>query len=154
MEVTLDKVKFFTDIELGISMNQFVLDEKYVSTIFVPVCTYNDDEAGNSNDEMVAVLEGVVYPWFGLSYRIDRIQFSMERRQRDMMDHSREAILHAQKIANLFVDEARLSKNSYFYVSNEVFAINKISENDEHQVEVPLILSNNQQTIRTEIYLF
>ena len=46
-----------------------------------------------------------------MNYRIDRIQFSMESRSRDKTDHSREAILHSQKIANLFVDEARLSDN-------------------------------------------
>jgi hypothetical protein len=80
----------------------------------------------NSNDEFVAAVEGVVYPWFGLSYRIDRVQFSLENVNIDLTDHSRESILHAQKIANLFVDEARLSKNRFEFVSYEVEALQKI----------------------------
>lgn len=43
-----------------------------------------------------------------------------------MVDHSREAIQHAQKLANFFVDEARLSGNTYFFVKMEVDAIDKL----------------------------
>ena len=64
----------------------------------------------------MAALEGVIYPWFGVAYRADRIQFSMESQKRDLVDHSREAIMHAQNIVNLFVDEARLSGNEYPYI--------------------------------------
>jgi hypothetical protein len=100
------------------------------------------------------MIEGVVYPWFGLGYRIDRIQFSMEQSSIDKVDHSREAILHAQKIANLFVDEARLSGNRFQYVSNEVEAINKILNNDPHLMNLPLSESNPNNLIRTEVFLF
>jgi len=65
---------------------------------------------------MVAAIEGVVYPWFGMANRVDRIQYSMEQGQKDLVDHSREAIRMAQRIANLFVDEARLSSNRYPYL--------------------------------------
>lgn len=69
------------------------------------------------------MMEGIVYPWFGVAYRVDRIQNSMENSKRDHTDHSRNAIVHAQKIGNLFVDEARLSSNEYSYVAEEVEAI-------------------------------
>lgn len=75
---------------------------------------------------MVAMMEGIIYPWFGTAYRIDRIQNSMENTKRDHTDHSRNAIIHAQKIANLFVDEARLSSNEFQYVAEEVAAINQM----------------------------
>ena len=94
-------------------MNDFVLQEHHLSQLFIPVGTFHDKDAANSNEERVAIIEGVVYPWFGIGYRIDRIQFSMEQSSIDKVDHSREAILHAQKIANLFVDEARLSGNRF-----------------------------------------
>ena len=71
-------------------------------------------------------MEGIIYPWFGTAYRIDRIQNSMENTKRDHTDHSRNAIIHAQKIANLFVDEARLSSNEFQYVAEEVAAINQM----------------------------
>lgn len=102
---------------------------------------------------MVAMMEGIIYPWFGTAYRIDRIQNSMENTKRDHTDHSRNAIIHAQKIANLFVDEARLSSNEFQYVAEEVAAINQMQENDAHRVEIPIVQSK-RQTIRTELYLF
>lgn len=70
------------------------------------------------------------------------------------MDHSREAILHAQKIANLFVDEARLSENRFSYVSQEVEAINKILNNDAFLMTLPLVESDTSNQIRTEVLLF
>ena len=99
------------------------------------------------------MMEGIIYPWFGTAYRIDRIQNSMENAKRDHTDHSRNAIIHAQKIANLFVDEARLSSNEFQYVAEEVAAINQMQENDAHRVEIPIVQSK-RQTIRTELYLF
>ena len=120
LESTLDKLKFFTDTEMGITMQEFVTNHKTLSTIFVPVCSYHDDKAKNQNYEFVGALEGVIYPWFGVGFRLDRIQYSMENSKRDWTDHSKEAIQHAQKIGNLFVDEARLSDNNYPYVSIEM----------------------------------
>lgn len=54
-------------------MNDFVLKEPTLSEIFVPVASFHNQSAKSSNDEMVGVIEGVVYPWFGFTYRIDRI---------------------------------------------------------------------------------
>jgi hypothetical protein len=71
-----------------------------------------------------------------------------------MIDHSREAILHAQRIGNLFVDEARLSSNRFTYVSHEVEALNSILNNDAFLMQVPLAESNPSKTMRTEVLLF
>ena len=73
-----------------------------------------------------------------------------------MVDHSREAIQHAQKLANFFVDESRLSDNTYFFIRDEVDAVNKIQNNDPFLVQIPLFQKNthNKQTIRSEIYVF
>ena len=95
METKLDKIKFFSDLELGISMSDFILEEHHLSRLFIPVGTFHDKDAPSSNNEFVAMIEGVVYPWFGVAYRIDRIQFSMEQSSIDKVDHSREAIMHA-----------------------------------------------------------
>ena len=73
LETTLDKIKFFNDVEFGITMNDFILQEKSMSEIFVPIASFHNKDAQSSNDEIVAAIEGVVYPWFGISYRIDRI---------------------------------------------------------------------------------
>lgn len=77
------------------SMNEFVLEHKTLSSIFVPVSSFDDPNQYDQNKETVAIVEGIVYPWFGVGYRVDRIQFSMENTKRDHVDHSREAINHA-----------------------------------------------------------
>ena len=101
----------------------------------------------------MAALEGIIYPWFGVGYRVDRIQYSMENTKRDLVDHSREAIMHAQGLANLFVDEARLSGNEFPYVSHEANALQLLADNDAHLAEVPLVQSLDY-SIRTELDLF
>jgi len=73
LEEVLDKIKFFSDIEQGITTHDFILKEDHLSTLFVPIGTFDDDEKKSANDEMVAAIEGTIYPWFGFAYRIDRI---------------------------------------------------------------------------------
>lgn len=73
LEDVLDKIKFFSDIEYGITNHDFILKEDHLSTIFVPVGTFDDSTKKSANDEMVAAIEGTIYPWFGFAYRIDRI---------------------------------------------------------------------------------
>lgn len=73
LETILDKVKFFTDIQLGITMNDFVLTQRDLSSTFMPLASFHNETVENSNEEMVAAIEGIVYPWFGLAYRIDRV---------------------------------------------------------------------------------
>lgn len=139
LEDVLDKIKFFSDLELGINMEDFVLDHNTLSNIFMPVCTFHNTQKESQNKEFVSAIEGILYPWFGVMYRIDRIQFSQESKLRDLTDHSKDAIHHAQKIANLFIDEARLSSNEFKYVGHESDFLNLIKDNDPLHFEVPLI---------------
>ena len=118
------------------------------------MASFDDGSKKTSNEEMVAVVEGVVYPWFGFMYRLDKIQFSLHTTKEDHTDHSREAIIHAQKIANLFIDEARLSTNYFSYVSQEVDALGEIAENDIFLVEVPVMEGRDHEKVWTEVYFF
>lgn len=102
-------------------------------------------------------MEGVVYPWFGVAYRIDKIQFSFDDESERYLDQSRLAILHAQKIANLFIDEARLSGNQYDYIAHETRDISMIRDNDAHLIEVPVVKDNGEDEndlMLTEVYYF
>ena len=47
LENILDKIKMFADIELGITMEDFVLSHKVLSSIFTPVCSFNDLDEEN-----------------------------------------------------------------------------------------------------------
>lgn len=65
--------------------------------------------------------------------------------------------MHAQKVANLFVDEARLSGNRYAFVAHETKDINKIKDNDAHLIEVPIMKEGGEDPndlLMTEIYYF
>ena len=57
-------------------------------------------------------------------------------------------------MANLFVDEARLSSNEFDYVIFEVDELNKIRENDLFYVQVPLTEEEDSTLINTEVYFF
>jgi len=153
LESQFDKIKFFSDVELGMSMQDMVLQHKVLSSIFMPVCSFDDSSAKNQNEEYVAAIEGIIYPWFGVNYRIDRIQFGTEHSSKDLVDHSREAVLHAQRLSNLFVDEARLSGNEFPFVSEEAAALAELNDRDAHLVQVPLIQSRDN-LINSELYLF
>jgi hypothetical protein len=154
LETLFDKIKFFSDTELGLTMEDMVLEHKTLSAIFMPVCTYDDKDSKSQNEEFVSSIEGIVYPWFGVNYRVDRVQYSMESSARDKVDHSRESVMHAQKLANFFVDEARLSGNEFKYVKEEHTYLDMIYNNDLFKFEVPLIQSDDENTIRTQLYLF
>jgi hypothetical protein len=73
LDKMLDQVSFFPQIELGITVNDFVIEERGVSQLFVPVASFDDDRKKNRNEEIVAMIEGIIYPWFGIGYRIDQI---------------------------------------------------------------------------------
>jgi|OM-RGC.v1.017189830 hypothetical protein len=153
----LDKITFYSDLTMGMTMNDFVLREKTLSQIFIPVASFDDEDIQSANEEFVAVVEGVVYPWFGVAYRIDKIQFAFDDESERYLDQSRLAILHAQKIGNLFVDEARLSGNTYNYIAHETADINKIRDNDAHLIEVPIVKQygeNVNDLMLSEVYYF
>jgi len=42
IENIFDKIKFFTDVELGLSMEHMILEAKQLSNIFMPVCSFDD----------------------------------------------------------------------------------------------------------------
>lgn len=125
LEKMLDGIYLFSDVAHGVNMRDFVTREKKASGLFIPVASFNDNAFENSNWETVAMIEGAVYPWFGIGYRLDRIQYNIDDVALDgRLDQSRDAILHAQKLANLFVDEARLSPNEFKYVQHELNLLN------------------------------
>lgn len=157
LENILDKITLYSDLTLGMTMNDFILREKTLGQLFVPVASFDDPQLQSANDEVVAVVEGVIYPWFGIAYRVDKIQFAFDDDSERYLDQSRETILHAQKIANLFVDEARLNSNQYGYISFETADINKIRDNDAHLIEVPIVKEHGEDLddlMLSEVYYF
>ncbi len=69
------------------------------------------------------MVEGTYMPFFGFSHRLDKVQFGFhamaDSTEHSSVDHSKVAIEHAQNIANLIVDEARLSANMFEWTNDE-----------------------------------
>ena len=73
LEKTLDKVKFFNEMELGIPLENFT-NSKGLKP-FVPVATFHRTSEVHRLDETVSMVEGTVLPFFGFAYRLDKVQF-------------------------------------------------------------------------------
>lgn len=43
--------------------------------MFVPLATFDESEK-EQDEELVAAMEGVTFPFFGLAYSIDKVQFN------------------------------------------------------------------------------
>ena len=99
-------------------------------------------------------------PVFGFGYRIDKVQFGVHAQEGEghqRIDHSRAAVEHAQHMANLIVDEARLSPNRYEFTTEEGAKL--LTNHDIRMVTLPsphefTADKNFASEYRTEIYLF
>ena len=47
LEKILDNVKFFADVEVGVTMSDFILEHKTLSHIFAPICSFDDKNQGS-----------------------------------------------------------------------------------------------------------
>lgn len=67
----LDSIKLYNEISENIILKDFV-SHKALSRLFVAVATF-DEEFKSKDEEFIAVLEGVVYPFFGFAFSIDKV---------------------------------------------------------------------------------
>lgn len=117
-DALLDQIKLYNELTENLKLNAFMAD-LYLSRHFVIVSTFHDENVAQDR-EFVAEIEGVTFPFFGLAYSVDKVQFNYDLSIHDRIDHSRKAIENAQRISNFFVDEARLSSNFFGDAKTEV----------------------------------
>lgn len=102
-------------------------------------------------------------PFFGVASRLDKVQFGFHAhpnsKQHQGVDHSKFAVEHAQHIANLIVDEARLCSNMFEWTNDEQKAL--LNNYDVVSVSLPTPVFEDgtldvdmKQFYRTELYLF
>ena len=120
-ESILNNMTFFNELVYGIPLKHF-LQEITLSKVFVPVATYNNDRA-DQDEEFIAIVEGAHFPFFGIAFSVDRFQFNDNLAIEEDIDHSKVAVKLAQRLANLFVDEARLSTNVFTMPRDEYKAL-------------------------------
>ena len=159
LENLLDKIDFYNELDVGLALRDFNVNRGMRA--FVPVATWDSDTTSTSRfDEYVSMIEGHYHPFFGFGYRLDKVQFGFHTTGTDghsKVDHHKKSIQHAQKIANLIVDEARLSENRYKWTNDETDRL--IKNHDVHFVDLPsphsfIETKNYDSTYRTELYLF
>lgn len=76
VEDMLDEVQVYNELSFNIKLRVF-LREKLLSRLFVPVSTFNQDYV-NQEEEFVALIEGVYYPFFGLAFSIEKVQHNFD----------------------------------------------------------------------------
>jgi hypothetical protein len=98
-------------------------------------------------------LEGRSFPFFGFAYSIDKIQYNIDLNLDDKIDHGRAAVLEAQRLANFFVDEARLSGSQFRKTRDEANAL--IQNYDYFLTAVDISAPGSSElTFESELYLF
>ena len=159
LERKLDAMTFYHEMDLGVTLDDFVHTQQFRH--FVPVMTFDQGSKKDSKaTEVVSTIEGTYFPFFGFGYRLDKVQFGFQALSGEghaRIDHSRAAIEHAQHVANLIVDEARLSSNRFSYTNDETAKL--ISNYDMQSVVLPsphdfTLGKLYDDSYRTEVYLF
>lgn len=117
----LNNVTFYNELIYNIPLSKF-LRERDLADAFVPVATFNHDKR-KQDTEYVAIVEGSHFPFFALAFAVERTQFNHHLEIDEDLDHSKAAVKLAQRFANLFVDEARLSGNIYHQSHEEYKAL-------------------------------
>lgn len=119
LEEILNEVTFYHELIYAIPLSRF-LAESLLSAVFVPIATIHEDRK-NQEEEYVALVEGAHFPFFGSALSLEKIQFNDDNDEG--LDHSKSAVRMAQKLANLWVDEARLSANTFTQARDEYKAV-------------------------------
>lgn len=127
----------------------------------MPVASYDQGSIHDSRkEEIVSMVEGTFYPFFGFSYRIDKKQFGfhmMNGEGQSKVDHSRLSVEHAQHVANLIVDESRLSSNRFEFTVEETARLLSNAVPETYILPSPHGYTKDKgygDFYRTELYVF
>lgn len=76
-EDMLDRVDFYNEVNYGIRLGNFLSKQRALSRVFAPILTFHNDR-NDQNLEYVAAIEGVVFPIWGISFSIEKIQHNID----------------------------------------------------------------------------
>lgn len=159
LERLFDNITFYNEVDLGITLDTFTTTQQLRH--LVPVATYDEGSMFDSRlGEIVSMVEGTYFPFFGFSYRIDKKQFgfhAMNGEGQAKVDHSKLSIEHAMHVANLIVDEARLSSNRFAVTNDETKKLISNVVPETYTLQTPHTFPKEKEYddfYRTELYLF
>jgi hypothetical protein len=147
----LNNITFYNELIYNIPLGRF-LSERNLANAYVPVATF-DHERRERDLEYVAMVEGAHFPFYFTAFSPEKHQFNHHLSIEEDIDHGKAAIRMAQRIANLWVDEARLSGNTFRRAKEEYEAVilnwdsKIIDDENEAQTTAGALVSG-------ELYLF
>lgn len=113
-QAVFNRAKFFNKEVSGLRI-EYLNKEASLYKKFKPLAVYENGDEGDK--QVVAIAEGINVPLYAFSYGIELIQFYFENSTDNLddhiLDHTLVARKHAQYIANLFADEARMSTHVF-----------------------------------------
>ena len=128
------------------------MSERNLADAYVPIATF-DHERRERDQEYVSMVEGAHFPFYFTAFSPEKHQFNHHLSIEEDIDHGKPAIRLAQRIANLWVDEARLSGNTFRRAKEEYEAVimnwdSKIIDDEDEAQTTPGAL------VSGELYLF
>lgn len=97
-----------------------VASDKQLSKLIKPMATFTSHDIDNIDEHFIAMAEGVKLPLYAFTYSIEMTQFYHEdpdayvgANDEITLDHSIISRHHAQEIASLIADEARLCEHDF-----------------------------------------
>lgn len=113
-QAVFNRAKLFNKEVSGLRLEYLNKDAALYKKI-KPLAVYENGDEGNKR--VVAIAEGINVPLYAFAYGIELIQFYFENATDNLdehvLDHTLVARKHAQYIAGLFADEARMSTHEF-----------------------------------------
>jgi hypothetical protein len=120
---TFNTAQFFNNQRSGVTATG-LMKEDAVRNKIKPVATYSSHGIDEVEEQFIAIAEGINMPLYAFTYAIDMTQFYFEDPSATLdnfeLDHSLVARTHAQTVANIIADEARLCEHE-FRLPEEIF---------------------------------
>ena len=111
--------KMFNMNVSGIKVKDIDTDKR-LSKLIKPMATFTSHNINEEKEQFVAMAEGIKIPLYAFTYNIEMVQFYHEDPDAFLgandeihLDHSIIARHHAQEIASLIADEARLCQHTF-----------------------------------------
>ena len=126
-----------------------------MSRNLIPTAVFHTHSGPAQGDDFVAILEGKKVPLYAFAYGLELTQFYFEdaslNNDENVLDHSLVARKHAQTIASLIADEARLSTHAFEQeeqIFEKLIRHNKVSQviyqaTGTDEVHIPLGMHAN-----------
>lgn len=126
--------QYFNKQSSGLTLHSLQNDERLRRSL-LPIAVFHSHAGEANEDDFIAILEGKKVPLYAFAYSLELVQFYFEdptqNNDENLLDHSLIARKHAQTVASLIADEARLSTHAFEHeaqIFENLIRHNKVSQ--------------------------